>query len=95
MKGINNVNYSDMIYISKSCISTKLTVILSCIVLDNDEEDVAHDFVIGDQLYSPGFQFSCHLDFFLLQTINKIWSRWDGPFVITNVFSHGVVEIKN
>jgi len=45
---------------------------LSYIALDNDEEDVAHDFLIGDQFYSPGFQFSCHLYFFLLQTINKI-----------------------
>nr|KYP43765.1 Pol polyprotein [Cajanus cajan] len=25
----------------------------------------------------------------------KLRSRWDGPFVITNVFSHGAVEIKN
>ena len=24
----------------------------------------------------------------------KLWSRWDA-FVITNVFSHGLVEIKN
>ena len=64
MEDINNVNYSDIIYISKSCVSTKLTVILSCIVLDNDEEDAADDSVVRDQLYSPGFQFSCHLDFF-------------------------------
>jgi len=26
---------------------------------------------------------------------DKLWSRWDGLFVITNVFTHGVVEIKN
>ena len=26
---------------------------------------------------------------------NKLRSRWDGLFVITNVFPHGVVEIKN
>ncbi|XP_028215036.1 uncharacterized protein LOC114397120 [Glycine soja] len=25
----------------------------------------------------------------------KLRSRWDGPFVITNVFPHGAVEIKN
>ena len=25
----------------------------------------------------------------------KLLSRRDGPFVITNVFSHGIVEIKN
>ena len=25
----------------------------------------------------------------------KLRSRWDGPFVITNVFSHGAVEIKD
>jgi len=26
---------------------------------------------------------------------DKLRSRWDGPFVITNVFSHGAIEIKN
>jgi len=25
----------------------------------------------------------------------KLRSRWDDPFVITNIFSHGAVEIKN
>ena len=25
----------------------------------------------------------------------KLRSRWDGPFVITNVFSHGAVEIQD
>ena len=25
----------------------------------------------------------------------KLWSRWLGPFVITNIFSHGAVEIKS
>ena len=26
---------------------------------------------------------------------DKLWSRWDGPFVISNIFSHGAFEIKN
>ena len=25
----------------------------------------------------------------------KLRSRWIGPFVVTNVFTHGAVEIKN
>ncbi|RDX76394.1 hypothetical protein CR513_43616, partial [Mucuna pruriens] len=27
--------------------------------------------------------------------VGKLRSRWDGPFVITNVFSYGAVELKN
>ncbi|RDX96582.1 hypothetical protein CR513_20759, partial [Mucuna pruriens] len=25
----------------------------------------------------------------------KLCSRWDGPFVITNIFPHGVVQLKD
>ncbi|RDY04485.1 gag-pol, partial [Mucuna pruriens] len=28
-------------------------------------------------------------------TVGKLCSRWDGPFVITNVFPYGVVELKD
>ncbi|RDY02524.1 hypothetical protein CR513_13995, partial [Mucuna pruriens] len=26
---------------------------------------------------------------------SKLRSRWDGPFVITNIFPHGVVQLKD
>jgi len=26
---------------------------------------------------------------------SKLWSRWIGPFVVTNVFLYGAVEIKS
>ncbi|RDY05398.1 hypothetical protein CR513_10765, partial [Mucuna pruriens] len=28
-------------------------------------------------------------------TASKLFSRWDGPFVITNIFPHGVVYLKD
>ncbi|RDY04572.1 hypothetical protein CR513_11716, partial [Mucuna pruriens] len=27
--------------------------------------------------------------------VGKLYSRWDGLFVITNVFPHGVMELKD
>ncbi|RDY00062.1 hypothetical protein CR513_16799, partial [Mucuna pruriens] len=30
-----------------------------------------------------------------LRSISKLHSKWDGPFVITNVFPYGVVELKD
>jgi len=27
--------------------------------------------------------------------LGKLWSRWIGPFVVLNVFSHGAIEIKS
>ncbi|RDX66366.1 hypothetical protein CR513_54869, partial [Mucuna pruriens] len=29
------------------------------------------------------------------KNIGKLRSRWDGPFVITNVFPHGAVQLKD
>jgi len=45
---------------------------LSCIILYNDEEDVADGFLIRDQFYSPGLQFFWDLYFLVLQNRNKI-----------------------
>ncbi|KAJ0011271.1 hypothetical protein Pint_33182 [Pistacia integerrima] len=25
----------------------------------------------------------------------KLWSRWDGSFIVLNVFPHGAIEIQN
>ncbi|RDY03093.1 hypothetical protein CR513_13366, partial [Mucuna pruriens] len=34
-------------------------------------------------------------EFLHLQAKGKLRSRWDGPFVITNVFPYGVVKLKD
>ncbi|RDX82145.1 hypothetical protein CR513_37111, partial [Mucuna pruriens] len=47
------------------------------------------------------FDKACHLLKVLLFNsrlkliIGKLHSKWDGPFVITNVFSYGTVELKD
>ncbi|XP_006582611.1 uncharacterized protein [Glycine max] len=53
----------------------------------HDSRILRKEFHIGQKV----FLFNSRLKLIF----GKIWSRWDGPFVITNVFSHGAVEIKN
>ncbi|RDY09181.1 hypothetical protein CR513_06486, partial [Mucuna pruriens] len=35
------------------------------------------------------------LDELRLQIESKLCSKWDGPFVVTNIFPHGAVQLKN
>ncbi|XP_069151913.1 uncharacterized protein [Solanum lycopersicum] len=46
-----------------------------------------HDFVVGDFV----LLFNARLRLFL----DKVKSKWTGPFLITHVFPHGAVELKN
>ena len=45
------------------------------------------NFVVGQKV----LLFHSHLKLFP----GKLCSRWVGPFVLTNVFEHGTVEIKS
>ncbi|KAI3467932.1 hypothetical protein Pfo_024595 [Paulownia fortunei] len=45
------------------------------------------DFVIGQKV----LLFHSHLKLFL----GKLRSRWVGPFIISNIFPHGAVEIRS
>ena len=45
------------------------------------------NFVVGQKV----LLFYSHLKLFP----GKLCSRWIGPSIVTNVFSHGVIEIKN
>ncbi|XP_020203568.1 uncharacterized protein LOC109789107 [Cajanus cajan] len=44
------------------------------------------EFKVGEQVLLFNSRFKL--------IVGKLRSRWDGLFVITNVFTHGVVEIK-
>jgi len=53
----------------------------------HDSRNLRKEFHIGPKV----LLFKSHLKLIF----DKLQSRWDGPFVITNVFSHGATEIKN
>jgi len=44
------------------------------------------EFFIGQKVLSFNFR--------LKLIAGKLRSRWDGPFIVTNVFPNGAVEIK-
>ncbi|XP_038722024.1 uncharacterized protein LOC120014177 [Tripterygium wilfordii] len=52
-----------------------------------------HDKLIAKKTFEVGQKvlFDSRLKLFP----GKLRSRWRGPFVVTNVFSHGAVEIQN
>ena len=53
-----------------------------------------HDSLIGRKEFSVG-QKVLLFNSRLKLIAGKLRSRWDGPFVITNVCSHGAIEIKD
>ncbi|RDX79905.1 Gag-Pol polyprotein, partial [Mucuna pruriens] len=53
----------------------------------NDNMILRKVFKVGQKM----ILFNTHLKLI----VGKLRSKWDGPFVITNVFPHGAVEIRN
>ncbi|XP_061340687.1 uncharacterized protein LOC133287144 [Gastrolobium bilobum] len=52
-----------------------------------DKQILMKEFVVGQDV----LLFNSHLKFMP----GKLISRWNGPFVITNVFPYGAVELKD
>ncbi|RDY13904.1 hypothetical protein CR513_01118, partial [Mucuna pruriens] len=53
----------------------------------HDQQILRKEFRVGQKV----LLFNSHLKL----TAGKLHSRWDGPFVITNVFPYGAVELKD
>ena len=53
----------------------------------HDQKIEKREFVVGDLV----FLFNSRLCLFL----GKLKAKWTGPFLITKVFPHGVVELDN
>ena len=53
-----------------------------------------HDTMISRKEFSVGQQVLLFNSRLKLMA-GKLWSKWIGPFVVTNVFPHGAVEIKS
>ena len=53
-----------------------------------------HDKMISRKEFSIG-QIFLLFNFRLKITAGKLWSKWIGPFVVTNAFPYGAVEIKS
>ena len=54
---------------------------------DNDLKSEKRVFMIGDLV----LLFNSRLHLFL----GKLKSKWNGPYLVTQLFSHGAVELKN
>ena len=52
-----------------------------------DQKIEKHDFLVGDSV----LVFNSRLCLFL----GKLKSKWTSPYLITQLFHHGVVELKN
>ncbi|XP_031260929.1 uncharacterized protein LOC116119124 [Pistacia vera] len=59
-----------------------------------EKKEALHDKMISRKEFKVGQKVLLYHSRFHL-FLGKLRSRWIGPFVITNVFPHGVVEIQN
>ena len=59
-----------------------------------DKTNAFHDQMISRKEFNVGQKVLLHHTCLWL-FLSKLWSRWIGPYIVTEVYPHGVVDIQS